>query len=328
MGRDLIIGNPPITVDLRRSARARRLSLRVSRLDGKVTLTMPPRAPEREAMAFLKEREDWLRGHLSDVTPAVPVQAGGEVLYLGQALRIAAGEGRRIRVTDDCLLLPAGAGPAGVKAFLKTRARRLSLRVSRLDGKVTLTMPPRAPEREAMAFLKEREDWLRGHLSDVTPAVSVQAGGEVLYRGQSVRIAAGEGRRIRMVEDCLLLPSGAGAASVKAFLKTRARDALVAASDRYAGLIGRSYSRLTLRDTRSRWGSCSSTGALMYSWRLIMAPPEVLDYVAAHEVAHLAQMNHSPAFWAVVEELMPDYAPRRSWLREHGDRLHRLRFDD
>ena len=129
-------------------------------------------------------------------------------------------------------------------------------------------------------------------------------------------------------DDGLLLPRGAGPASVKAFLRTRARDALVAASDRYAGLIGRQYSRLTLRDTRSRWGSCSSTGALMYSWRLIMAPPEVLDYVAAHEVAHLAQMNHGPAFWALVEELMPDYAPRRAWLRDHGDRLHALRFDD
>ena len=228
MGRDLIIGNPPITVDLRRSARARRLSLRVSRLDGKVTLTMPPRAPEREALAFLREREDWLRDHLSDVTPAVPVREGGEVLYRGQPLRIVTGEGRRIRVSDDCLLLPAGAGPA----------------------------------------------------------------------------------------------------SVKAFLRTRARDALVAASDRYAAMIGRRYSRLTLRDTRSRWGSCSSTGALMYSWRLIMAPPDVLDYVAAHEVAHLAQMNHSPDFWAVVAGLMPDYAGRRQWLRDHGDRLHRLRFDD
>jgi hypothetical protein len=228
MGRDLIIGNPPITVDLRRSARARRLSLRVSRLDGKVTLTMPPRAPEREALAFLKEREDWLRGHLSEVTPAVPVTAAAEVLYRGQLLRIETAPGRRIQVQDDRLLLPAGAGPA----------------------------------------------------------------------------------------------------SVKAFLKTRARDALVAASDRYAAQIGHSYSRLTLRDTRSRWGSCSSNGALMYSWRLIMAPPDVLDYVAAHEVAHLAQMNHSAAFWNVVERLMPDYAARRMWLREQGDQLHRLRFDD
>ncbi|MFZ3583540.1 M48 family metallopeptidase [Loktanella sp. DJP18] len=221
-----------------------------------------------------------------------------------------------------------GNPPITVDLRRSARARRLSLRVSRLDGKVTLTMPPRAPEREALAFLMEREDWLRGHLSDVTPTVGVFEAQEVLYQGQLLRIETAPGRRIAVQNDRLLLPAAAGPASVKAFLRTRARDALVAASDRHAARIGCRYSRLTLRDTRSRWGSCSSAGALMYSWRLIMAPPEVLDYVAAHEVAHLAEMNHSAAFWAVVANLMPDYAARRLWLREEGDRLHRLRFDD
>ena len=224
--------------------------------------------------------------------------------------------------------LSIGNPPIAVDLRRSARARRLSLRVSRLDGKVTLTMPPRAPEREALAFLKEREGWLRGHLSDVTPAVPVGHGQEILYRGQPLRIVTGPGRRIVVEDDRLLVPAAAGPASVKAFLRTRARDALVAASDRYAAQVGRRYSRLTLRDTRSRWGSCSSAGALMYSWRLIMAPPEVLDYVAAHEVAHLVEMNHSAAFWAVVAGLMPDYAARRLWLREQGDTLHRLRFDD
>ena len=221
-----------------------------------------------------------------------------------------------------------GNPPITVDLRRSARARRLSLRVSRLDGKVTLTMPPRAPEREALAFLKEREDWLRGHLSDVTPQVPVTAAGEVLFRGQTLRILPDAGRRIRIAEDGLRVPTGAGPASVKAFLKTRARDALVEASDRHAARIGRGYSRLTLRDTRSRWGSCSSQGALMYSWRLIMAPPAVLDYVAAHEVAHLEQMNHGPAFWALVARLVPDYATHRLWLRERGDQLHRFRFDD
>ena len=220
-----------------------------------------------------------------------------------------------------------GNPPITVDLRRSARARRLSLRVSRLDGKVTLTMPPRAPEREALASLKEREGWLRGHLSDVTPAVTVTAAQEVLFRGRMLRLAPGPGRRIVVQDDCLLLPAGAGPASVKAFLKTCARDALVAASDGYAAQIGRSYSRLTLRDTRSRWGSCSSSGALMYSWRLIMAPPEVLDYVAAHEVAHLAQMNHSPAFWAEVTRIYGDYATPRKWLRQNGSDFHRYRFD-
>ena len=78
------------------------------------------------------------------------------------------------------------------------------------------------------------------------------------------------------------------------------------------------FTALALRDTRSRWGSCTHEGRLMYSWRLAMAPPEVLDYVAAHEVAHLAHMDHSPRFWAAVATLMPGYAPRRAWLRRNG----------
>ncbi len=221
-----------------------------------------------------------------------------------------------------------GNPPITVDLRRSAGARRLSLRVSRLDGKVTLTMPPRALEREAVAFLTERESWLRGHLADVTPPVSVIAAGEVLFRGANLPIVTAGGRRARIRDGQLELPDGAGARAVMAVLKAQARDALAAASDRYAAQIGRSYARLTLRDTRSRWGSCSSAGALMYSWRLIMAPPEVLDYVAAHEVAHLDQMNHSPAFWAVVADLMPDYAARREWLRENGELLHRLRFDD
>jgi predicted metal-dependent hydrolase len=93
-----------------------------------------------------------------------------------------------------------------------------------------------------------------------------------------------------------------------------------AACDRHAAALGRQPRALSLRDTRSRWGSCTHDGRLMFSWRLAMAPPEVLDYVAAHEVAHLAHMDHSPAFWAATARLMPDYARHRAWLRAHGAR--------
>ena len=109
-------------------------------------------------------------------------------------------------------------------------------------------------------------------------------------------------------------------------LKALARARLAEASDHYAAKLGRPYSAITLRDTRSRWGSCTAEGRLMYSWRLILAPPEVLDYVVAHEVAHLAQMNHSPAFWAEVERLYGSYAAPRGWLRRQGSDLHRYRF--
>lgn len=209
------------------------------------------------------------------------------------------------------------------------RAKRLSLRVSRLDGRVTLTLPSRAAEREGIAFLRDRESWLRGHLADLAPADTVAVGGTVLVEGQRLPIMIGTGRRARLDADKINVPSGAVVgASVKGVLKSQARNRLAAASDGYAAQLGVSYNRLSLRDTRSRWGSCSSQGVLMYSWRLIMAPPDVLQYVAAHEVAHLQEMNHSPDFWAVVAALYPNCNAPRQWLRANGDQLHRVVFTD
>jgi predicted metal-dependent hydrolase len=128
--------------------------------------------------------------------------------------------------------------------------------------------------------------------------------------------------------DALVVPGDAGRAGVRvgAFVKTLARERLAAASDRYARQVGRAFSGITLRDPRSRWGSCTAEGALMYSWRLAMAPPDVLDYVAAHEVAHLVEMNHSAAFWAVVARLRPDWKVQRDWLRGQGAELQAYRF--
>ncbi len=207
-------------------------------------------------------------------------------------------------------------------------ARRLSLRVSRLDGKVSLTVPRYTPDREINGFLKEKESWLQKHLADVMPLLRPQVGGSILLGGQDIPIVAGVGKRAMFREGVITVPSDdAGCAPrIKAFLKLRARDALAAASDQYAQEIGREYTRLSLRDTRSRWGSCSSEGVLMYSWRLIMAPVDVLNYVAAHEVSHLVEMNHSSAFWDQVAEIMPDYEVHRRWLRENGNLLQRYDF--
>ena len=114
---------------------------------------------------------------------------------------------------------------------------------------------------------------------------------------------------------------------LRAWLTDLARERLTAAADRHAAALGRRYGRITLRDTRSRWGSCSAQGALMFSWRLVLAPPQILEYVAAHEVAHLAEMNHSAAFWAHVNRLYGPHAAPRRWLRGHGAELHRYQFD-
>jgi predicted metal-dependent hydrolase len=226
-------------------------------------------------------------------------------------------------------LILEGNPPVEVQLRRSARARRLSLRISRLDGRATLTLPHRVTDREGMAFLYEREVWLRGHLDAIEPEVQAQIGGSVLFRGAELPLVTGDVKRARLVDGALVLPDDAAKTGkrVAAFLKLQARDALTAASDRYSVALGKPYGRISLRDTRSRWGSCTSAGDLMYSWRLIMAPPEVLDYVAAHEVAHLQHMDHSPRFWATVERLYPAHKACRTWLRIHGGALHRVRFD-
>lgn len=225
-------------------------------------------------------------------------------------------------------ILP-GQPPIAVEIRRSARARRLSLRVSRLDGRVTLTMPERLAEREGLAFVADREGWLRRHLSGRPAEVRPGFGAAIPFEGRDVVLTPGPVRAPTLAGGALLLPDDPDrvAARTLAFLKARARDALALACDRHSATLGRPYGRLTLRDTRSRWGSCTSKGDLMFSWRLIMAPPEVLDYVAAHEVAHLAQMNHSPAYWATCARLYPGYQEPRRWLKRHGDTLHRLRFD-
>jgi predicted metal-dependent hydrolase len=208
------------------------------------------------------------------------------------------------------------------------RARRISLRISQLDGRVTLTLPARLAEREALNFARSKEDWIRKHLDARGADVAVGLGGEVPVGGKLLRVVAGARRSVQIGTDEIAVPGPVDRvpARLAGYLKQVARDRLAGACDDYAALLGRPYSRITMRDTRSRWGSCTSDGALMFSWRLIMMPPEVLDYVAAHEVGHLAQMNHSPAFWAEVERIYGDYKPARKWLRAHGSDLHRYRF--
>ncbi len=226
-------------------------------------------------------------------------------------------------------ILP-GNPPVALTLRRSARAKRISLRVSGLDGRVTLTLPRHVPEHEALEFAHEKAGWLRRQLGQRPDHLVVSYGVELPVEGRSLRITPGAGRLVHESGDKVIVPGTPDrvATRVQAYLKIRARDRLAAASDHFAALLGREYTRLTLRDTRSRWGSCSARGALNYSWRLIMAPPEVLRYVAAHEVAHLDEMNHSPAFWALTGKLMPDYHAPRRWLQENGAVLHRYRFGD
>ncbi|WP_068109719.1 M48 family metallopeptidase [Tropicimonas marinistellae] len=226
-------------------------------------------------------------------------------------------------------ILP-GQPPVRVTLRRSAGARRYSLRVSRLDGRVTLTIPRHAPETKALAFAREKAGWIRQRLAERPEDVAVDVGVQLPVDGMLLTVARGPRSQVARAERQLVVSTRADSvpAAVAGLLKARARDRLAEASDYYSRKLGKPYVRMTLRDTRSRWGSCSTEGALMYSWRLILAPPEVLQYVAAHEVAHLAEMNHGPAFWATVERLRPGYETQRQWLRQNGEDLHRYRFSD
>lgn len=221
-----------------------------------------------------------------------------------------------------------GNPPIEVLLRPSARARRLSLRVSGLDGRVTVSYPRGYPAPRALDFAREKQDWIRQQLSARPEEIPVAPGIALPIEGRVLRVESGTGRAVRTDADVLWVPGRRAGPAVAAFLKLRARDRLAEAADRHAAALGRNYGRITLRDTRSRWGSCSSRGDLMFSWRLAMAPPDVLNYVAAHEVAHLAHMHHGPDFWAALGALFGDYRAQRAWLRREGATLHRYRFTD
>jgi predicted metal-dependent hydrolase len=191
-----------------------------------------------------------------------------------------------------------------------------------------MSLPVWAPEEEALAFLRDREDWVRDHLDRAPPLRIARIGAAIPVGGRPMPVIAGPGRVARIEAGRILVPHGPHQGPrIKALLTAMARERLRAAVEIHAIALGRSAGKLTLRDPRTRWGSCSSKGDLMFSFRLVMAPPEILDYVAAHETAHLAEMNHGPAFWSLCRKLCPQTDTHRHWLREHGSALLAWRFE-
>ncbi len=217
-------------------------------------------------------------------------------------------------------------------------ARRFTLRVRAATRDVVLSMPPRGSIAGARNFIERHAAWIGVRLQRL-PAPMPFGGGEIVpIRGVNHRIVERSRQRgnvwIEPVDKPmadtalpLLCVSGEPAhveRRVKDFLMREAKRDLEAAVTRYATNIGVTPRKISLRDTTSRWGSCSSTGALNFSWRLIMAPTYVLDYLAAHEVAHLIYMNHSPNFWKIVTKLSAHVDRAEAWLKAHGAGL--LRF--
>ena len=212
------------------------------------------------------------------------------------------------------------------------QARRYTLRIQAATREVVLTMPPRGSLKEAKAFAEKHGGWIAARLERLPEAAPFAHGTNVPLRGVSHRIVhRGRVRGTVWTEtdergQRLICVAGDGphlARRVSDFLHRQARRDLEAASKHYADRLDVKIKRISVRDQASRWGSCSTTGVLSFSWRLILAPPFVLHYLAAHEVAHLVEMNHSPRFWRLLKRLCPSMARAKLWLDVHGTDLHR-----
>lgn len=208
------------------------------------------------------------------------------------------------------------------------RARRISLRIDAGRGVVVVTLPPRSSKRAGMALLMENGHWVASRLAALPNGIVFADGAAVPIAGVphpiTHRPAARGGAWLE--EGRLVVTGDAGflARRVTDFLRQEARRRLSALALAHASRAGLKPRRIIIKDTRTRWGSCAADGTLAFSWRLVMAPPAVQDYVAAHEVSHLRHLNHGPDFWALVEALCPGWRAASSWLRDEGIGLMRV----
>ncbi len=212
------------------------------------------------------------------------------------------------------------------------QARRYTLRIQAATREVVLTMPPRGSLKEAREFAEKHGGWIAARLERLPEAAPFAHGTVVPLRGLAHRIVHRRSVRGTVWTELdphaqrLLCVAGETAhieRRVMDYLKREAKRDLEAAVRRYTERLAVSFRRVSVRDQSSRWGSCSTTGVLSFSWRLILAPRYVLDYLAAHEVAHLLEMNHSPRFWRLVLRVCPDAHRAKAWLDRHGTDLHR-----
>jgi predicted metal-dependent hydrolase len=223
--------------------------------------------------------------------------------------------------------MSADAVPFDYSVRRSDRARRVRVRVDPRDGAVEVVLPRRAAAREADHAVVELRGWIARRRAEVARSqarVAAREHGTVPYLGTTLTLAPQAGRtRVTRVGDILLVPGDEEAArtAIERWYRRRARAEIAPRLDAAAAAVGRTYTKLTIRDQRTRWGSCSATGAMSFNWRLLLAPEAVLEYVVRHEAAHLVVMDHSPRFWALMGRLMPGYEVPRRWLRDHGATL-------
>ena len=209
-----------------------------------------------------------------------------------------------------------------------SNSRRITLRISSLDGKITLTGPSHLNFKEFKDFAESNKSWLKSKKKSFETPIFVSEEIEIPILGIATKIVCCDVNKPKRADDILyvsnrqLIPT-----QVKNYLIEICKIHLDYMCTEFSERLGSKFGKITLRDTRSRWGSCSSDSNLMFSWRLIMAPEDILAYVAAHEVAHLKHMNHSNDFWETVEYLFGSYKKERTWLKQNGSSLHRYKFE-
>lgn len=225
---------------------------------------------------------------------------------------------------------------AGAVVTLKVnrRARRVSLRLDRARGEIVATSPSLRRLGEAAAFARERAGWIAERIAELPQVAPVAPGTTLEVFGETVSLAEGGGRARWFAatehDPARIAAMGDGEGYARAVILVIKKRALEVLSERtavYAARLGAPEPRVAVADAKGRWGSCrpgrpGQPGQVRYSWRLALAPFEVADYVAAHECAHLLELNHGPRFWAHVRALVGDPRPHRDWLRAEGARLH------
>lgn len=215
--------------------------------------------------------------------------------------------------------------PLPVEIRRHARARRITLKLHSIKGRIVLTLPMRASVKSSLAFMDSKKGWLLAQIGDEPAPRVLQDGDTISVLGETLRITHAPGRRgSAWIEDEKIMVTGSPeflARRVRDFLKAHAKKRLGEMARHKAERIGKSITRIDVRDMHSRWGSCASNGRLCFSWRLVLAPKDVCEYVVAHEVAHLVHLDHSAAFWNVVDALHVNKEHAQLWLRKHGKTL-------
>ena len=225
-------------------------------------------------------------------------------------------------------LIKNGSPEVNISIRKSNKAKRLSIRISGTTNEVFLIVPKQVSVLDAKRFALHKQHWIRNQMRSKISFSKVKLGSFLPVEGLEHLIASGENKMVK-VEGCkILIPSHFRDVSkhLKAYLLELSRQRFFSLTKYYCELIGENFVKVNIKDPKTRWGSCNSKGNLMYSWRLILAPKSVLEYLVVHEVSHLVEMNHSTKFWQHVEKLMPNFRESQLWLKKNGKKLHSYQF--